>query len=111
MCIISVNHMLFKIMDIYYKLRYLTLHYCSNVCNSHIFPDMSSFKATPPQKIRVKAGHHVIFELPPVESVPTPSVTWQTEDNALLYGTKYAVTSNNKQIILSVDSSDQKRYR
>lgn len=76
-----------------------------------IFPDMSSFKATPPQKIRVKAGHHVIFELPPVESVPTPSVTWQTEDNALLYGTKYAVTSDNKQIILSVDSSDQKRYR
>ena len=76
-----------------------------------IFPDMSSFKATPPQKIRVKAGHHVIFELPPVESVPCPSVTWQTEDNALLYGTKYAVTSDNKQIILSVDSSDQKRYR
>ena len=73
--------------------------------------DMSSFKSTPPQKLRVKAGHSVIFELPPVESVPTPSVTWQTEDNALLYGTKYAVTSDNRQIILSVDSSDQKRYR
>ena len=73
--------------------------------------DMSSFKSTPPQKLRVKAGHSVIFELPPVESVPTPSVTWQTEDNTLLYGTKYAVTSDNRQIILSVDSTDQKRYR
>ena len=72
---------------------------------------MSTFKATPPQKVRVKAGHSIIFELPPVDSVPTPSVTWQTEDNALLYGTKYAVTSDNRQIILSVDSSDQKRYR
>ena len=73
--------------------------------------DMSTFKATPPQKLRVKSGHSIIFELPPVDSVPTPSVIWQTEDNALLYGTKYAVTSDNRQIILSVDSSDQKRYR
>ena len=72
---------------------------------------MSSFKATPPQKLRVKAGHSAIFELPEIDSVPTPSVTWQTEDNALLYGTKFAVTSDNRQIILSVDSSDQKRYR
>ena len=72
---------------------------------------MSSFEATPPQRKRVKAGHHVIFELPPIESVPSPSVTWQTEHQDLLYGTKYAVTSDNQQIILSVDSSDQKRYR
>ena len=72
---------------------------------------MSSFKATPPQRIRVKAGHSVVFKLPAIESVPPPSVTWQTQDNALLYGTKYAVTSDKRQIILSVDSSDQKGYR
>ena len=72
---------------------------------------MSSFEATPPQRLRVKAGHSVIFKLPAIESVPSPSVTWQTEDDSLLYGTKYAVTSDKRQIILSVDSSDQKRYR
>ena len=83
----------------------------SNIISTFKFSDMSSFKSTPPQKLRVKAGHSIIFELPPVESVPTPSVTWQTEDNTLLYGTKYAVTSDNRQIILSVDSTDQKRYR
>ena len=83
----------------------------SNIISTFEFSDMSSFKSTPPQKLRVKAGHSIIFELPPVESVPTPSVTWQTEDNTLLYGTKYAVTSDNRQIILSVDSTDQKRYR
>ena len=33
------------------------------------------------------------------------------EDNTLLYGTKYAVTTDKKLIILSVGESEQKRYR
>ena len=35
----------------------------------------------------------------------------QREDNERLYGTKYAVTDDQAQIILSVDSQDQARYR
>ena len=75
------------------------------------FPDMSPFEADPPQVLRVKAGHAAVFRLPNIASVPQPSVTWQREDNHLLYGTKYAVTDEQAQIILSVDSQDQARYR
>ena len=38
-----------------------------------------------------------------------PSVTWQSEDNTLLYGTKYATTADNKLVILNVDQSDTGR--
>ncbi len=72
---------------------------------------MSPFERDPPQSVRVKAGHAAVFKLPPIKSVPVPSVTWQREDNKVLYGTKYAVTTDQSQIILSVDSSDQARYR
>lgn len=72
---------------------------------------MSPFESDPPQVLRVKAGHAAIFKLPPISSVPEPSVTWQREDNQLLYGTKYAVTADQNQIILSVDNQDQARYR
>lgn len=74
---------------------------------------MSPFSSDPPQVLRVKAGHAAIFRLPPLASEPEPSVTWQREDNlyGTLYGTKYAVTDDQAQIILSVDSGDQARYR
>ena len=72
---------------------------------------MSPFDKDPPQVLRVKAGHAAVFKLPPIASVPEPSVTWQREDNQLLYGTKYAVTDDQSQIILSVDSQDKARYR
>ena len=73
--------------------------------------DMSPFENDPPQVLRVKAGHAAVFHLPLIASVPEPSVTWQREDNQLLYGTKYAVTDVQSQIILSVDAQDQARYR
>jgi protein sidekick len=72
---------------------------------------MLPFKQKPPETLRVKAGHAAVFDLPEIESVPEPAVTWQAEDNTLLYGAKYAVTSTNKLVILSADSSDQKKYR
>ena len=75
------------------------------------FSDMSPFESDPPQVLRVKAGHAAIFRLPSIASVPEPSVTWQREDNERLYGTKYAVTDDQAQIILSVDTQDQARYR
>ena len=74
--------------------------------------DMSPFENDPPQVLRVKAGHAAVFHLPLIASVPEPSVTWQREDNHKpLYGTKYAVTDEQSQIILSVDSQEMARYR
>ena len=72
---------------------------------------MKPFGQSPPEILKVKAGHAAVFEFPAIQSVPEPSVTWQTEDNSLLYGSKYAVTSGNKLVILSADESDQKKYR
>ena len=75
------------------------------------FSDMKPFGQSPPEILKVKAGHAAVFEFPAIQSVPEPAVTWQTEDNSLLYGSKYAVTSGNKLVILSADESDQKKYR
>ena len=73
---------------------------------------MSQFKATPPVRVRVKAGQAVVFDLPEIESVPAPSVKWQTDDSSNLHGdAKFAMTSENQLVVLSVDASDQKRYR
>ena len=63
---------------------------------------MSPFKATPPQRVRVKAGQAIVFDLPEIESVPEPSVKWQTDDNSNLHGdAKFAMTSDNRLVILS----------
>ena len=61
--------------------------------------------------VRVKAGHAAVFPFPSITSEPSPSVSWQSEDNSLLYGTKYAVTRDNSLVILDVDKGDEKRYR
>ena len=77
-----------------------------------LHPDMSSFPASFAETdLRVESGHAAIFEFPALSSVPAPAVTWQADDNKLLYGTKYAVTSDNRLVILSVDSADEKKYR
>ena len=70
------------------------------------FPDSGS--GSP---VRVKAGHAAGFSFPQITSEPSPSVSWQSEDNSLLYGTKYAVTRDNSLVILDVDKGDEKRYR
>ena len=72
---------------------------------------MTSFSEQPDPQLTVKSGHAAIFEFPAISSEPEPSVSWQSDDLALLYGTKYATTRENKLIILSVDDSDQKQYR
>merc|ERR1719232_1487360 len=52
-----------------------------------------------------------VFTFPNITSEPSPSVSWQSDDNTLLYGTKYAVTADNSLVILDVDANDVKRYR
>ncbi len=72
---------------------------------------MSPFEDNASNKIIAKSGHAAIFSFPAISSEPAPSVSWQSDDHSLLYGTKYAVTSDNRLVILSVDSSDEKMYR
>lgn len=61
--------------------------------------------------IQVRPGHAAVFEFPSLQSEPAPAVSWQAEDDSLLYGPRYATTFDNKLIILSVDQTDEKRYR
>ena len=61
--------------------------------------------------LRVALGHAAVFTFPEIVSEPGPSVSWQSDDNTLLYGTKYAVTADNSLVILDVDKGDEKRYR
>ena len=72
---------------------------------------MTSFSEDGPKSINVRSGHAAVFPFPNISSEPQPSVTWQREDNALLYGTKYSTTADNRLIILNVDESDNKKYR
>ena len=77
-----------------------------------LFPDMSSFASQGMPSLKVDLGHAAVFEFPPgLASEPSPAVSWQAEDNTLIYGNKYAVTNDNRLVILSVDSGDEKRYR
>ena len=72
---------------------------------------MTSFPASDDAPLSVVKGHAAVFKFPNITSQPSPSVSWQSDDNTLLYGTKYAITANNDLVILDVDESDAKRYR
>ncbi|XP_050099535.1 protein sidekick isoform X2 [Anopheles aquasalis] len=61
--------------------------------------------------VSVAAGYPAILNLSAIESVPAPSVTWQTDEGPLTYDIKYAQTANNQLIILSTDESDIRAYR
>lgn len=72
---------------------------------------MENFDDLTENRISVISGTPAILNLSPIESVPLPSVTWQTEEGPLNYGIKYATTTKNQLVILSTDQSDQKAYR
>lgn len=38
--------------------------------------DMGNFEDTTERHVSVESGHPAILDLPPVESVPSPSVSW-----------------------------------
>ncbi|XP_041766363.1 protein sidekick isoform X3 [Anopheles merus] len=61
--------------------------------------------------ISVASGYPAILNLSFIESVPSPSVTWQTDEGPLEYNIKYAQTSSNQLIILSADEGDIRAYR
>lgn len=72
---------------------------------------MSAFTPTPTSPLRVAAGRAAVFDFPPISSVPLPAVTWQADDGSGLHGQKYETTTDNRLVILSVDSGDSKKYR
>lgn len=72
---------------------------------------MGLFEDLTERHAQVQSGHPAILDLPPIESIPQPSVTWQAEEGPLNYDIKYAETTKNQLIILSADESDQKAYR
>ncbi|BFG02353.1 protein sidekick [Drosophila madeirensis] len=72
---------------------------------------MGIFENITEGRLTVVSGHPAIFDMPAIESVPTPSVLWQSADGSLNYDIKYAFTQANQLIILSVDENDRKGYR
>lgn len=74
--------------------------------------DMGIFENTTEGQLTVVSGHPAIFDLPPIDSVPIPSVNWLSEEGSLNYDIKYAFTKANQLIILSADAeTDRKAYR
>lgn len=73
--------------------------------------DMGIFEDLSERSVSVQSGNAVVLNLSPIESVPQPSVTWQTEEGPLNYGIKYAETTQNQLIILSAEEEDQRAYR
>lgn len=72
---------------------------------------MGIFENTTEGRLTVTSGHPAIFDMPAIDSVPVPSVMWQSEDGPLNYDIKYAFTQTNQLIILSADENDRRGYR
>ncbi|XP_075159070.1 sidekick cell adhesion molecule isoform X3 [Haematobia irritans] len=72
---------------------------------------MGTFSNITEGRSNIISGHPAILDLPAIDSVPVPSVMWQTVDGPLNYDIKYAVTKNNQLIILSTDEMDRQAYR
>lgn len=72
---------------------------------------MGIFEDQTEKTITVKEGEAAILDLPEIDSIPAPDVTWQTDELITPYGPKYAYSSNNQLIILATEKSDEKSYR
>ncbi|XP_014483007.1 PREDICTED: protein sidekick isoform X1 [Dinoponera quadriceps] len=71
---------------------------------------MGKFDDLTDRIVTVEYGHAAILELPPIESNPSPGVTWFSSDSTELYGIKYA-TTEHKLYILDAAKSDEGSYR
>lgn len=67
---------------------------------------MEEFKNMRESVVHVRSGHEVILNLTEIDSIPVPSVTWETNKGTIKNGIKYFLTSKNQLIILSVDDED-----
>lgn len=71
---------------------------------------MGKFDDLTDRVVTVEYGNAAILELPPIESNPSPGVTWFSSDGTELYGIKYA-TTDHKLYILDAAKSDEGSYR
>lgn len=67
---------------------------------------MGEFKDMREDLLHVKSGRSVILNLKEIDSVPVPSVIWETKKGPIENGLKYFVTAKNQLVILSVDEED-----
>lgn len=72
---------------------------------------MGNFQSIREQVISVGSGEAAILNLDKIDSVPKPSVTWQSEEGTLSYNIQYAMTLDNELVILSASERDEKAYR
>lgn len=70
-----------------------------------VFVDMEE------QQLVVESGDAVVIPVPPLDSHPAPSVTWQADGRPLPYSHKYAFTAQGHLVILATDEQDQRAYR
>lgn len=76
----------------------------------NLFLDMEVFDDLTEKVVSVESGSAAILKLPPIESHPTPEVTWFSSDGTLLYGIKYA-TTHHTLLILNASENDEGSYR
>lgn len=67
---------------------------------------MGEFKDTKEDFLTVRSGRSVTLNLTEIDSVPVPSVIWETKKGPIENGLKYFVTSKNQLVILSVDEDE-----
>lgn len=67
---------------------------------------MGEFKNMRENVMNVRSGHKVILNLTEIDSVPVPSVAWETNKMPIKNGLKHFVTSKNQLVILSVNSEE-----
>lgn len=60
--------------------------------------------------LSVESGNAAILRLPPIESNPTPEVSWSSSDGTIPYTIKYA-TAQQMLIILNASEEDEGSYR
>jgi protein sidekick len=68
---------------------------------------MEEFKDAQEKVLDVRSGDKVILNLTEIDSVPVPSVGWETRGRGpVKNGIKYHLTTKNQLVILSVDEDD-----
>lgn len=72
---------------------------------------MGNFESVGEQVVSVGSGEAAILNLDRIDSVPKPSVSWQTEEGPLSYNIEYVTTLDNELVILSASKKDEKAYR
>lgn len=75
------------------------------MCARH--SDMNEFKNKQDRTAEVKSGHSVILNLDEIDSVPSPTVSWETQRGSITTGIKFFKSNKNQLVILQIDSDEE----